>query len=1657
MSVRQSILAAIGIFCGLSSIGRSQTVVSDTFESGLFSSGWAAITSTSVQTGIGAAGSLRYANLPGSTATRLGTRFDSVVSGGTANFTVEAAVRVQTSATRQLQFQISTNSGTISTSAAGLNLRFQAGAWQAYDGQSWIPIGGLNTLQAGAWHKFRLTGRDWGTSLASYDIEVSSAGGTSYTSSASRLKIFHNNGSNAFTQAARYFVFTTEFENSVGLAVDNVSATIGAFTASPPPLLDGQLVNTVRQSSGASASAATDNNPATIATTDDVDGSYWEMELTTGAPLSRVQIVAPSGPGMTGILNNVVLKILGMDGQVLFSTTISGTVPGEIWSVDLPANLQGRIIRFELPPGVTNGAGNHRIAIAEVRVFGAPLTLTGTNYALNAPCYMVRLTDTLNPAAYANDGSLATTMQTTDKTVDGYWETDLGQERALHHVRVIGLDGGLDQYRLSRATLRLYDGNHNSIYSRSLSNTGSSTFDLILPGPVTARYVRVGYENKTRSSPTNGIEWYLRIRELEAYGTPADQAGILAFTASSINIAAGQPVTLSWQTKGLQSLRIHPALGPMGAVTTSDGGGQVIVTPQESTGYLLVGATPTRTYVKSVTIRVNGAPLPPRISELVANNRLSLRDGFNDAPDWIEIHNPDGAALDLSGYGLSDDPANLTKWTFPSGTVLPAHGYLVVCASNRNLAGPDSSGYLHAGFALNAAAESVVLSTPGGAAVIDSVTFPAQDEDLSYGRTPDGTWTFIEPTPGVANLGTIYQGWLSPPVFSVTRGVKTSPFSLTLTDPNSGSQLFHSLDGGEPDVAYTGALSISGTRTVRANVQRDGYRSPRTVTHTYLFPSQVPAGPNMNGIYASGTYLTRQQQGFQDLPLVSLSVPNLPDDYVEIGGSAEFFLPGSTTPVQINCGVERFGGAWTNFDKKSYKLNFSSEYGARRLEAPLFNGFDRGFPVKERFDSLELRAGNHDMAARGFYMSGRFIEDSTLAMGSLNPHGRFAHLFVNGAYWGMYDMRERMVDAFLAEYLGGSKEDYVNVRGNDNYENATFIPGTPEPPNRELWESVRANRSSYAAIKDKLDVPHLIDFMLIWFFGYNENEFRCAGPIAPGSGFKFWLADSDGYLYSPAVSTALAADRTSNAGPGGIFGALVAEGHPDFKMLLADRIQKHFFNNGALTPDRNLARLNARMNEIQNAMVSECARWPYRTPENWESAAESIRTGLFPQRSGNVVNQLRSRGLFPNLSAPTLSQMGGSVTKGHPLTFSGSTGTVYFTLDGTDPRLPGGTISSNALTWSGTTQPLIASGSTWKYWDQGSLPASNWNSSAYNDSAWPSGPAQLGFGDGDEATVVSYGSNSNNKHPTTYFRRTFTVSNPIQFNQLTLGLVRDDGAVVYLNGVEVARSNMPAGTIGYTTTAASSVGTTAESTVFNFNLAPNLLVSGENVIAVEVHQHGTYGSINSTDLGFDLSLTASASGVAAILNEDTRVMARVFDGSTWSPLTDATFRISHPLATQGTYFLGQWNSASPAGAFPESMSFYQTSTAVPDPNLATEMDKPWNLPYDRTSRSRINGLDAAGFSFINTSDPQVEAGSGYVGAAVLALDTTGAQDIRVTWTGGTVQANSRDYGIRLQYRVGETAAFTDVTDGGNPVEYLRNITGHSQVIGPVTLPAAANN
>ena len=178
-------------------------------------------------------------------------------------------------------------------------------------------------------------------------------------------------------------------------------------------------------------------------------------------------------------------------------------------------------------------------------------------------------------------------------------------------------------------------------------------------------------------------------------------------------------------------------------------------------------------------------------------------------------------------------------------------------------------------------------------------------------------------------------------------------------------------------------------------------------------------------------------------------------------------------------------------------------------------------------------------------------------------------------------------------------------------------------------------------------------------------------------------------------------------------------------------------------------------------------------------------------------------------------------------------------------------IQAITITTNQVTSTLVHGGDVWKYSDTGQDPGTNWSQANYDDSGWASGAARLGYGDPAVFTTVSYGTNATNRHLTTYFRDSFVAPGGVAFTNLNFRLARVDGAVVWLNGLEAFRTNMPAGLITYTNPASKATAVTgAAYTFYPTNIAVSNLPAGTNLVAVEVHLLNPL----RPDLGFDLEL-----------------------------------------------------------------------------------------------------------------------------------------------------------------------------------------------------------
>ena len=388
----------------------------------------------------------------------------------------------------------------------------------------------------------------------------------------------------------------------------------------------------------------------------------------------------------------------------------------------------------------------------------------------------------------------------------------------------------------------------------------------------------------------------------------------------------------------------------------------------------------------------------PVISEFMAANDGGLRDGFDRAGDWIEIHNPHETQIDLGGYRLSDDPSQLDRWIFPQ-QVLDAGAYLLVFASGDTAEMPeDPTGFLHTNFKLDRDGGFLALTSPTGEIVSQFGTpgqpYPEQLSNVSFGTSAaEGMLVaqgyMITPTPGAANVSAdqIRQDFVRDTKFSVGRGFYDAPFQLEITTATPGAIIRYTLDGSAPSEAtgetYVEPLLITRTTIVRAMAFQESYVPTNVDTQSYFFLSDVltqdGAGlPQTWGKFPFGSSEAAQGSDvpanyevdpdivkdpryhdtilsdLRSLPTVSLVLA--PDDLwnedsgiyanpVQEGadwerpGSIELIDTDGTSGFQIDAGVRIHGGFGRRPSataKHSFRLFFKGIYGDSKLDYPWF-------------------------------------------------------------------------------------------------------------------------------------------------------------------------------------------------------------------------------------------------------------------------------------------------------------------------------------------------------------------------------------------------------------------------------------------------------------------------------------------------------------------------------------------------------------------------------------------------------------------------------------------------------------------------------------------------------------------------------------------------
>ncbi|MCP4195070.1 MAG: hypothetical protein GY768_31100, partial [Planctomycetaceae bacterium] len=736
-------------------------------------------------------------------------------------------------------------------------------------------------------------------------------------------------------------------------------------------------------------------------------------------------------------------------------------------------------------------------------------------------------------------------------------------------------------------------------------------------------------------------------------------------------------------------------------------------------------------------------------------------------PDWIELSNPQDAPVPLDGLYLTDDTQQLQKWQFPDGVSIPAGGYLVVFASGENIrdTSRDERGYLHTNFRLSSGGEFLAVTSSDGVVHSYSPTYPQQATDVSYGIDQDGQpHYFAASSPGSANTADSIN-FVDDTRFSHDRGFYDEPFEVEIRSDTPGVTLVYTLDGTLPTkthgtrVAAANAetlavarVSISTTTTLRAFAYKTGFESTNVDTQTYIFPEDVlkqatdpnngqqttPEGFPLRWGSARGDYQVdpdivnhaKESDRLHVEDLKSVATLSVVMDTKDLFGSNQIYLSGSGSPraasfelitadgseeFQIDGSVQIQGGSSTN-RWKDYKLSmrvkFQQPFGPTKLNHSLYEDS----PI-DRYDNITLDGVlNHSWLHSGQHNQPQYIQDQYVAdlhneMGGYSPYGRYMHVYLNGLYWGMYYVHDRPDHAWSSQLFGGEKEEYHavkhsgdNVISNGNGKSARSSYNAMESAARSV-QNDSGDLGKWEVLQERLDVDNFITYLLAnWFTGNHDwphkNWYATAHADGPWM-FHSWDAEH-------------VTDSHNDVGesPDGLHGML--DGNDEYRMRMADAIHQHFFNDGVLTRDSSSQLWRDRMDEIDRAIVGESARWGdnrslrAHTRTDWlryNGDGGGLLQTYFPTRSTTVLNQLRSANIYPSLDAPEFNQHGGAIPAGFEATLRNPDrkGTVYLTVDGTDPREVGGGLAATAQVYSGaielqqTTQLMarILDGDSW--------------------------------------------------------------------------------------------------------------------------------------------------------------------------------------------------------------------------------------------------------------------------------------------------------------------------------------------------------------------------
>lgn len=768
----------------------------------------------------------------------------------------------------------------------------------------------------------------------------------------------------------------------------------------------------------------------------------------------------------------------------------------------------------------------------------------------------------------------------------------------------------------------------------------------------------------------------------------------------------GQPAAKVTAFNGAQYL-FEFAQPPNGTVT-------VAWAPAHGIRDLSAAANPFAGGSWNYTLDPNAEPPGLLISEFMADNNDTLNDEDGDSSDWIEIFNAGSTTASLTGYSLTTR-SNLVQWRFPNVSLLP-NTYLLVFASEKNRTNPAAR--LHTSFKLAREGGYLALLDPDGKAVSEFAYYPSQLEDISYGRDRGNPFLlafFPSPTPEAPNTGG-GPGFSAPVKFSRPAGTFTAPFALELTTDSPGAVIRYTVNGSLPtpqSPVYSGPITVSGTVQVRAISLSPGLlpSAPESRTYLQLDANAAPFTSDLPVIVIHNFQGGRVPAGTRQFANISVFEPGF-------GRTSLTNRPTLSTRAGINIrGSSTMGQAKSNF-----RVEFWNEYNDDQHH-PLL-----GMPPEA--DWILYACNNFEPVL----IHNKFVHDLSRQIGRYSPRARFVEVFVNtqggpvtaANYNGVYVLLERIkrgpdridIDSLQPEHSKAPEVTGGYVLSVDRGapdEGQLYAGGLGINAQHPKWEEIiqPQRAAQYRYITEYLDemltvlnspnfadpvngyakyvdVPAAIDHHILNVLAFNVDALRLSGYFYKPRNGKLtfgplWdcdraLGSTDGRDSNPRVWRSASGDEgTDMFNPDWIFS------NPwyspmfrdiDFWQRWIDRWQE--LRRDAFSLANLHALVDSLTGQVREAQKREVARWPGFT---------SPRFGGYQGEVDHLKRWLADRVDFIDtnfLAAPVISHPGGPAEPGVSVRLSGPPGaTLFYTLDGTDPRAPGGNVSPGARTYSG--------------------------------------------------------------------------------------------------------------------------------------------------------------------------------------------------------------------------------------------------------------------------------------------------------------------------------------------------------------------------------------